>query len=120
MDPFPASKCQRRTHASCFARLFVHVEVDAVGCTQDEVRDLVSFAKLRGVRVVPELEMSTHSRALHPLAKTRGLAFCNDSFPIVLYDDPAGVTFGVLKTLLSEVWACVFCASGATGLDVWV
>jgi len=35
----------------------------------------------------PEMEMSTHARALYPLVKTQGLAFCNASFPVVLYDD---------------------------------
>ena len=87
----------------------VHPELN-VGClgdgtcwTQAQVKALVVHARLRGVRLVPELEMSQHSKALLPLARTRGLAFCNTSFPTMLYDDPAGVTFGVIKNLLTEM-----------------
>jgi hypothetical protein len=70
---------------------------------QAEVRELVAHARLRGVRLVPELEMSTHARALVPLVKTQGLVFCNDSFPIVLYDDPAGAARKVIQALLAEM-----------------
>lgn len=65
----------------------------------EEVKELVQYSRLRGVRLVPELEMSSHSKALLPLAKARGLKFCNLSFPTMLYDDPAGDIDG-LSTLL--------------------
>lgn len=71
--------------------------------SQQQVRDLVVYARLRGVRLVPEIEMSTHARSLFPLAATQGLSFCNDSFPVMLHDDPAGKTVGVLKRLVTEM-----------------
>jgi len=69
------------------------------------VRELVSYARLRGVRLVPEFEMPQHSRCLLPLVKTQGLQFCNESFPVMLYDDPEGKTVAVLKKLVAEMAA---------------
>ena len=66
---------------------------------QSEIRELLEYAKQRGVRLVPEIEMSTHAKALHPLVKTQGLEYCNHSFPVMLFDDPAGKTFTALKQL---------------------
>ena len=66
---------------------------------QSDIRDLLTYAKQRGVRLVPEIEMSTHAKALLPLVKTQGLEFCNLSFPVMLFDDPAGKTFAALKKL---------------------
>ena len=45
----------------------------------------------------------THAKALLPLAETHGLRFCNETFPVMLFDDPAGKTFGVLQRLTSEL-----------------
>eukprot|EP01045_Picozoa_sp_COSAG04_P009127 COSAG04_NODE_521_length_13158_cov_26.145647_12_plen_776_part_00 len=73
--------------------------------TQQQVRELVSYARLRGVRLVPEFEMPQHSRCLLPLVKTQGLQFCNESFPVMLYDDPEGKTVAVLKKLVAEMAA---------------
>ena len=70
---------------------------------QSDVRKLIQYAKLRGVRLVPEVEMPAHAKALFPLAKTQGLKFCNDSFPVFLLDDQAGKTVSVLQTLVAEV-----------------
>jgi hypothetical protein len=71
--------------------------------TQDEVRELVVYARLRGVRLIPEMEMPQHARCLLPLVKTQGLQFCNVSFPVMLYDDPEGKTVAVLKKLVDEM-----------------
>ena len=86
-----------------FPELNVGYDTDTRFWTQTEIRALVSFAKMRGVRVIPELEMSTHAKALLPLVKTQGLCFCNESFPVMLFNDPAGKTFGVLKRLTTEL-----------------
>ena len=93
------------------SKVFPELNVGYPGDTrywkQDEIRELIQYAKLRGVRVVPEIEMSTHAKALYPLSKTQGLQFCNDSFHVMLFDDPEGVTEGVLKKLVTEM-ASVF------------
>ena len=41
--------------------------------TQEEVRELVVYSRMRGVRIIPEIEMPQHSRCLLPLVKSRGL-----------------------------------------------
>ena len=70
---------------------------------QSEIRQLITYATQRGVRLVPEIEMSTHAKALLPLVRTQVLQFCNESFPVMLFDDAAGKTFNVLKRLLTEM-----------------
>ena len=79
--------------------LNVGYDTDTRYWKQSEIRELLEYAKQRGVRLVPEIEMSTHAKALHPLVKTQGLEYCNRSFPIMLFDDPAGKTFTALKKL---------------------
>jgi hexosaminidase len=86
-----------------FPELNVGYRGDGTYWTQEEVRALIDYARLRGVRLVPEIEMSTHAKALLPLVATQGLTFCNLSFPAVLYDDPAGKTVSALKKLLAEM-----------------
>ena len=86
-----------------FPELNVGYRGDGKFWTQGEIRELIAYALLRGVRIIPEIELSTHARALYPLKATRGLEFCNDSFPAMLYDDPVGKTFDVLKVLLTEM-----------------
>ena len=57
------------------SKVFPELNVGYPGDTrywkQDEIRELIQYAKLRGVRVVPEIEMSTHAKALYPLKKTQ-------------------------------------------------
>ena len=75
------------------SKVFPELNVGYPGDTrywkQDEIRELIQYAKLRGVRVVPEIDMSTPAQALYPLSKTQGLQFCNDSFHVMLFDDAA-------------------------------
>jgi len=86
-----------------FPELNVGYDTDTRFWKQTEIRALIRFAKMRGVRVIPELEMSAHAKALLPLVKTQGLRFCNESFPVMLFNDPAGKTFRVLKRLITEL-----------------
>jgi hexosaminidase len=86
-----------------FPELNVGYDTDTRYWKQDEIKDLITYARDRGVRLVPEIEMSTHAKALFPLVKTQGLTFCNLSFPVMLFDDPAGNTFAALKKLVSEM-----------------
>ena len=86
-----------------FPELNVGYGTDTRFWKQSDIRLLVAYAKDRGVRLVPEIEMSTHAKALLPLVKTQGLAFCNHSFPVMLYDDPAGNTLAALKKLVTEM-----------------
>lgn len=75
--------------------------------TQDEVRDLVKYAKMRGIRVVPELEQTGHASYLWSLAdEPHYLEFCSnnteDKTGAQVYNDPTGRAKSVLTGLVEE------------------
>ena len=75
--------------------------------TQEEVRTIVAFAKLRGIRVVPELEQTGHASYLWPLAgPPHHLEFCSenteDKTGAQVFNDPAGRAKTVLTSLVEE------------------
>jgi hypothetical protein len=107
----PREQSESNAHANASAILNLHV--DGIRSTrglrywrQSDVRELVAYARDRGVRLVPEIELPQHARSLLPLTK-RGLRFCNASFPVMLYDDLQGETAAVLERVIAEV-ASVF------------
>ncbi len=78
--------------------------------TQDEVRDVVAYARLRGVTVVPEIEMPGHSVAA--IASYPWLGCTGDSIPVAnawgVFQDvycPRERTFAFLENVLTEVLA---------------
>ena len=78
--------------------------------TQDEVRDVVAYARLRGVTVVPEIEMPGHSVAA--IAAYPWLGCTGDSIPVAstwgVFQDvycPRERTFAFLEDVLTEVLA---------------
>ena len=81
---------------------------DGTFWTQAEVKELVIYAKMRGVRVVPELEMSSHSKALLPLVKSRGLQVISRRVPhCVLWTVPW------MPALCDVIWVlCPVCCAG--------
>jgi hexosaminidase len=73
--------------------------------TQDDIRDLVSNATARGIRVVPEFDIPSHSRGLRSI-KSEGIVFCTDApTQSQIYGDPANSTFNTLVTLFNEISA---------------
>ena len=75
--------------------------------TQNEVRDLVEYARLRGVRILPELEQTGHASYLWSLAGAPHLLeFCSnnteDKTGAQVYNDPAGRAKAVLTGLVEE------------------
>ena len=84
-------------------------EVSEQYYTQEEIRDIVHYAKVRGVEVIPEIDMPGHTSAIlaaYPeyscfkkevkLAKTGGI------YPIVLCTGSEDV-YDFLESLLSEI-----------------
>ena len=78
--------------------------------TQDEVRDVVAYARLRGVTVVPEIEMPGHSVAA--IASYPWLGCTGDSIAVEdswgVFQDvycPRERTFAFLEDVLTEVLA---------------
>ena len=78
--------------------------------TQREVRDVVEYARLRGVTVVPEIEMPGHSVAA--IASYPWLGCTGDSIPVAnrwgVFPDvycPRPATFAFLRHVLDEVLA---------------
>ena len=75
--------------------------------TQNEVRELVEYARLRGVRILPELEQTGHASYLWSLAGAPHLLeFCSnnteDKTGAQVYNDPAGRAKAVLTGLVEE------------------
>ncbi|XP_073228638.1 uncharacterized protein [Porites lutea] len=72
--------------------------------TQEQIKDLVSYAGDRGIRVIPEVESASHVAGMIGLInKTKGLRFCNVSGFLELYNDPQGVTLTTMKNILEEM-----------------
>eukprot|EP00035_Acanthoeca_spectabilis_P018249 m.385392 g.385392 ORF g.385392 m.385392 type:complete len:614 (+) comp16737_c4_seq1:44-1885(+) len=71
--------------------------------TQDDVTEIVAFAKERGVLVVPEVDLPGHANGLLPL-KHYGGRFCA---PSQMYADQGGGTVRVLTGLVEE-YAALF------------
>ncbi len=74
--------------------------------TQDDVRDLVAYAKARYVTIVPEIEMPGHSAAAlsaYPEYSCFGGPYDRDSGPMGIYCPGNDATFTFLQNVLSEV-----------------
>ena len=67
--------------------------------TQDQLASLVAYAKSRGVRVVPELDVPAHSGGLQVLEK-HGLKYCDAGKTVLANDDG---TLKVVDALLQEL-----------------
>ena len=102
-----------RIESKSFPHLTAHL-LDDQGAklfyTHDDIAELIAYAKLRGVRVIPEIDLPGHSSGWFPLAATGDVVFCEkggeaavDELPTQLYDDPKGVTVKTLRAYLTEL-----------------
>lgn len=99
--------CRWAVESKLFPNLTGSLTGDMAGhYTQQEVVDLVSYARDRGIRVIPEFDTPGHSRGLLAL-ESEGLKFCSPSDPhrASLYNDPDGSTFAIMTALIKEMSA---------------
>jgi hexosaminidase len=79
---------------------------DCTFYTQDEVRSIVDFAYLRGVRVVPEFDMPGHASAICTALKPDGIACCSGKWGMgQIGDDADGNSTRLVGALLAEMYS---------------
>ena len=105
---FPAFRIQSLAYPALTAQLGTQYY------SQAEVLQLVEFAKTRGVRVVPEVDVPGHASGMRPLAASRvgvapvatpALQYCNTTRQKTIFGDPAGESVRVIATLIAEMAA---------------
>lgn len=104
-----------RIESKLYPNLTAHLrndDGDALYYTHDDIAELISYARLRGVRVIPEIDLPGHSSGWFPLQASHDVVFCEeggesavDVLPTQLYDDPGGATVKTLSAYLTELAA---------------
>jgi hypothetical protein len=97
---FPASRIESKIYPQLTAKLVSNVTGQRAYYTQAELQQLVVYAKERGVRVVPELDVPGHAGGLASLVG-EGLTYCDSSVQKTLLDDSRNKTWGLVKQLVS-------------------
>ena len=67
--------------------------------SHDDIRDLVAYANLRGVRLIPEFDIPGHSGGFCTTLKSAGIACCGDQ----ILDDPSGQSVAIMAKIFAEM-----------------
>ncbi|XP_065884370.1 beta-hexosaminidase subunit A2-like isoform X2 [Dysidea avara] len=92
--------CRYSMESKVFPQLTAHLKPGQF-YTQKDVRDIIEYARQRGIRVIPEIELPGHAKGLSPLAGDH-MEFCNDDHRQI-YNDPEGKSLKTLKKLIDEL-----------------
>lgn len=69
--------------------------------TTADVSEIVTYGQQRGIRILPELDVPGHSASFRSL-ESRGITFCDEN-KLQLFNDPQGVTMGLVKAVLAAI-----------------
>ena len=109
----------RLTASSCTVEPNFHF-ADPGFYTQADIRELVEFARVRGIRLVPEIDLPAHTAGICAGLKQQGIVCCGQGgkygFGQIL-DDPGGKSVSLVKLLLAEMAALFPDASFHVGAD---
>eukprot|EP00123_Amoebidium_parasiticum_P014621 comp22576_c0_seq1/m.34484 comp22576_c0_seq1/g.34484 ORF comp22576_c0_seq1/g.34484 comp22576_c0_seq1/m.34484 type:complete len:545 (-) comp22576_c0_seq1:657-2291(-) len=95
--------CRFAVQSDKFPELSAGLTGDLAGYyTKAEVQEVIEYARVRGIRVVPEFDLPGHALGMRFLAKS-GMQFCADNIKRQIYDDPEGRSASILKELLGEM-----------------
>ena len=72
--------------------------------TQEDIKSIVQYAHMRGIRVIPEFELLSHATSICGPLKSEGIVCCSGKWGMLqLGDDAAGNTTRILSALLTEM-----------------
>ena len=82
---------------------------DGMFYSQHDIADIVEFARVLGIRIIPEFDIPGHAGALCSKLKDEGLQCCDHTGPRSndnqILNDAAGVGLRIIKSLLTEMSA---------------